>query len=149
MRTTLSSATYIINELDKRGLHGVLYHTGGGCTAVEVEVLYITEDGNEETGLVVITDVSGTTVSVDIDYEPVFLGWVAGFYVSEDGFSGGDEAEWIHAEAYEREETVARARGEGNEFAQAVLENLRQDWQTDADVMVAAVATFIEEKKRG
>src|SRR5262245_9440715 len=115
MRTTLGSAPYIMSELDKRGLHGVHYFTGGGCTAVEIEVPYTTEDGDSETGLVVITDVSGTTATVDVDYEPVFLGWVAGFYASEDGFFGGDEAEWIHAEAYEREKTVARARNERSE----------------------------------
>ena len=147
MRTTLGSAAYILSALDERGLHGVHYFTGGGCTAVEVEVPYTTEDGDRETGLVVITDVSGTTVSVDVDYEPVFLGWVAGFYASEDGFYGGDEAEWIHADAYDRERQVIDARREGTTFAQVVIENLCVDWRKDADAMVSAVMTFVEGKK--
>jgi len=146
MSEIYATARFIANELEERGIASDLRDTGGGCTALAIVVDH--RGPSIETGCILVTDVTGTQVALDAVGQHAFLGWIAGFYPSEDALLTGEDAEWLHAEAYDREKKIwdAHAKG-GAELAQSVAKDLFVDWRIDAIRMVDAIVAFIKEHR--
>lgn len=147
MTDKTNSAAFIVNELGKRGVDASLWHTGGGCFAIYVERTHAPAIDAVETGTIMITDVTGTVVDLDIAYACEFLGFVAGWYPTPDDLTCGTNVTWVYGEAaYDRERQVHEAQDRGGvEFARTVAQNLYVEWRADASALVDAVATFVKE----
>lgn len=140
------ASTFIIAELEKHGIDADLEGTGGGCTAVKIEVKH--RDPVIETAYILITDVGGTTAFVDEVHEKGFLGWVAGYYPTEEALTYGEDVFWIHAQAYEREREVFEIQErDGAEAGRQAAERLRVDWRADAKLMVTGIVNYIADLK--
>lgn len=136
-----STPSFIIDALQRRGIEADLEHTGGGCTAVKINV----ELTATQTAFILITDVSGTTCDLGEAERKSFLGWVAGYYASEDELLYGEDAYWIHAAAYEREcEVLSAHTGGGVTAGRQAVERLAVDWKTDALDMVNAIVSYVD-----
>jgi hypothetical protein len=146
MTEITSTPSFIISELERRGIDADLEHTGGGCTAVKIELTHLAP--SLETAYIMITDVSGTTCDLEESDRENFLGWVAGHYSSEDAFACGENAEWIHADAYEREcEVLHEHETRGVPSSLLAITRLRVDWKSDALQMVDAIASHLTNLK--
>lgn len=143
MTEITSTPSFIIDALQRRGIEADLEHTGGGCTAVKIELPHI--DPAVETAFILITDVGGTTCDLDEASRATFLGWVAGYYASEDELTYGENVWWIHAAAYEREREIMDEHSKyGITSARQVTRRLAVDWKTDALDMVNAIVSYVD-----
>jgi hypothetical protein len=146
MTKITSTPSFIISELERRGIEADLEHTGGGCTAIKIELTHPAP--SLETAYVMITDVSGTTCDLTESDRENFLGWIAGYYPSEDSLAYGENVWWIHADAYEREREILKEyQAYGISSSLRAVARLRVNWRDDALKMIDAIASYLETVK--
>jgi hypothetical protein len=138
-----STASFIISELEKHDIDADMTFTGGGCTAVTCMIEH--SDPDVETAYILITDVTGTTCNIPETEWSRFLGWVVGYYASEDALAAGEDARWLRSDAYLRETAIAKARKDfGVERGQRMAQNMYVDWRNDATCAADAIAFFLK-----
>lgn len=128
MEDTMSiyeTSTSIITELAKHGVTGYWMGTGGGCTAVYIDVKH--DDPEVEDGLISITNGNSQVDLSDID-RIHFTGWVAIYApTAEDALEGINE-EYVH--------------GNIDHIEPVNLPTV--DLATDTVALAAAVAAFVK-----
>jgi hypothetical protein len=118
-----ASVQLVISELGRHGVDGSLWHTGGGCTSVEVEVKH--DDPAIETAYVSVTNGNSTVCLTEEDRER-FTGWLVLYYANEDAMLNGEPFEIVHGDEVWKSATSAVV-----------------DWRADTVAMARAIEEFI------
>lgn len=87
------TSEFIIAELAKHGVDGLLWHTGGGCTAVMVELDGMGPD--DANACILITDGDAQACLTE-ERRATHVGWIAGYYPDEDSYGYGENVEYVH-----------------------------------------------------
>lgn len=121
------TSSFIVDELQRNGIDSQLWYTGGGCTAVLIEVKH--HDPAIETAYISITNGNSSVCLRDADVRE-FRGWMALYFASDDAMTYGEPFEEVHGgEVWKDTRTV------------------KLEWRTDAVVMALAIAEFINDLK--
>lgn len=122
------ASTFIIEELARVGVTGELWHTGGGCTAIQIQLTRHNPAG--ETAYIVITDGNSSVMMTDRGAQ-YFQGWTAYYYAGEDALMYGEPHDPVFGgDAWKRRPDVAL------------------DWRVDAVAMVRAIRNFVTNLER-
>lgn len=121
------TSNFIIAELAKRDITGTWWHTGGGCTMVQVELAGEGTDG--DTAVIMITN-GDSQVDLTPESQDLFTGWLAIHYATEDDALYGENEQFVHG-TYPRPANAP------------VI-----DWKQDAVKLADAIALFIEDLRK-
>ena len=127
MNSVYDTSNFITAELDKLAVKHAHWHTGGGCTAIKIELPGLGTDG--EDAVIVITN-HDSSVDLTPDEQATFTGWMAAFFPTEDDEMYGENMTIVHGHY-------------GAEAPQPVI-----DWREDTKVMATSVANFIAELRK-
>lgn len=152
-RTTVSTSQYIIAQLAKYGIKGALADTGGGCTAVLIELPKLGTNG--ETAHIVITDSDGSQAILDGQAQAAHVGWLVGFYPDDDSYMYGENVTYVHGAKFklpndqvnvplvaaldENDEPIIGYDGQVIMLPSWPL----VDWRADAKALAVNVANFV------
>lgn len=123
------TSNVIITELARVGLEGIFWFTGGGCTAIEIELPQLRIDGHDEPSVIVITN-ANASVSLDDEEIEYFHGWLACHYADQEGVLCGDVLAYVHG---------SEALWDGADLP--VI-----DWKTDARAMADGIDAWLKEQ---
>lgn len=126
--SAFEASTFIIEELARIGIAGELWHTGGGCTAIQIQLTRHNPTG--ATAYIVITDGNSSVMMTERSAQ-YFQGWTAYYYADDEALMYGEPNDPVFGgEAWKRKPGVAL------------------NWRVDAVAMVQAIHNFVTDLER-